>query len=158
MDEAGERRALIVASDTYVDPKLRMLRAPAHDAEQLARVLGDTAIGNFSVTILQNEPEYRLRRSLSQFFRSGGRKDLLLLHLACHGVKDEDGELFFAATDTEIDNLQATAIPADFVNTQMNRSLSRQIVLLLDCCYSGAFARGMRHRADQGILPTMSPI
>jgi caspase domain-containing protein len=151
MDESGERRALIVASDTYEDPKLRMLRAPAHDAQALGRVLGDPVIGNFSATILENEPEYRLRRAIGRFFGKGGRKDVLLLHFACHGVKDEDGTLYFAATDTETDNLQATALPADFVNDEMNRSRSRRIVLLLDCCYSGAFARGMSHRADQGV-------
>jgi hypothetical protein len=141
----------MVASDTYQDPKLGMLRAPAHDAQELARVLGDPAIGAFSVTILQNEPEYRLRRAIGGFFNGVDREDVLLLHLACHGVKDEDGTLYFAAADTETDNLQATALPADFVNSQMNRSPSRRIVLLLDCCYSGAFARGMSHRSSEGV-------
>jgi hypothetical protein len=33
----------------------------------------------------------------------------------------------------------------------MSRSLSRRIVLLLDCCYSGAFGRGMRPRGDDSV-------
>jgi Caspase domain len=108
-------------------------------------------IGSFSVKILTNDHEYVLRRAISAFLTQAGRDDLLLLHLACHGVKDEDGMLYFATSDTETDGLQATAIPADFINAQMNRSRSRRIVLLLDCCYSGAFARGMSHRADPGV-------
>ena len=39
------RYALIVATDTYADPKLRRLRAPARDAEALADVLRDPEIG-----------------------------------------------------------------------------------------------------------------
>jgi hypothetical protein len=43
------RHALIVANYDYQDPGLRQLRAPAHDAEQLARVPRDPAIGAFTV-------------------------------------------------------------------------------------------------------------
>ncbi len=40
---------------------------------------------------------------------------------------------------------------ADFVNRRMNRSRSRRVVLLLDCCYAGAFERGMTARAGAEI-------
>jgi hypothetical protein len=33
----------------------------------------------------------------------------------------------------------------------MNRSRSRRVVLLLDCCYAGAFERGMTARAGTGV-------
>src|SRR5262249_37572495 len=33
----------------------------------------------------------------------------------------------------------------------MNRSRSRRIVLLLDCCYAGAFGRGMTAKAGQAV-------
>jgi hypothetical protein len=47
--------------------------------------------------------------------------------------------------------LGATAVAAEFVNRRMNRSRSRRVVLLLDCCYAGAFERGMTARAGTGI-------
>ena len=147
----GERHALIVASDTHSDPRLSRLRAPAVDAAELARVLSDPAIGAFEVATSLNEPEHRVRRRLSAFFENRGSDDLLVLHLSCHGVKDEDGRLYFATSDTEVEHLDATAIPADFVNRQMTRCRSRRIVLLLDCCYSGAFARGMVGRAGDRV-------
>lgn len=37
----GARNALIVASDSYTDPGLRRLRAPASDAQALLTVLRD---------------------------------------------------------------------------------------------------------------------
>jgi Caspase domain len=148
---AGRRSALIVANDEYQDASLGRLRAPARDAEALARVLRDPAVGAFEVEVISNQPEWRLRRAIGSFFTDRSRDDLLLLHFSCHGVKDDAGQLYFATADTELANLDATAVPADFVNRHMTRSLSRRVVLLLDCCYSGAFARGMLARAGTGV-------
>jgi hypothetical protein len=145
------RSALIVASDRYQDVGLRKLRAPTRDAEALARVLGEPGIGNFDVKVVANAQEHILRREIATFFADRGRDDLLLVHFSCHGVKDDSGQLYFATTDTELRNLDATAVPAEFVNRHMTRSRSRRVVLLLDCCYSGAFARGMVHRAAGGV-------
>lgn len=145
------RSALIIASSSYADPKLRQLRAPQHDAVRLAEVLSDPEIGAFDVMTCVDEPEYAVRRKLASFFGRRGRDDLLLAHFSCHGLKDEDGQLYFATTDTEIEQLEATAVSADFVNRLMNRSLSRRIVLLLDCCYAGAFGRGATARAGGGV-------
>jgi len=148
---AVRREALIVAADSYEDPKLRALRAPARDAQELARVLGDPDVGDFQVEVSLNEPDHVVRRKLSEFFRDRSRDDLLLLHVSCHGLKDEDGTLYFASTNTAVEHLEATAIPSEFVNRQMTRSRSRRIVLLLDCCFGGAFARGMVHRAGESV-------
>ena len=73
------------------------------------------------------------------------------MHFSCHGVKDEGGELYFAMANTLLSRLGATAVAAEFVNRRMNRSRSRRVVLLLDCCYAGAFERGMTARAGAGV-------
>jgi hypothetical protein len=149
----GTRSALIVASDDYVDPGLRRLRAPASDAQALAGVLRDPQIGGFEVRTLLNQPAHEVNLAVEEFFADRQPDDLLLLHFSCHGVKDEGGELYFATTNTKLRRLGATAVAADFVNRRMNRSRSRRVVLLLDCCYAGAFERGMTARAgtDVGI-------
>ena len=143
----GTRSALIVASDDYTDPGLRRLRAPASDAQALAEVLRDPKIGGFQVRTLLNEPAHEVNLAVEEFFADRSPDDLLLLHFSCHGVKDEGGELYFATTNTKLRRLGATAVAADFVNRRMNRSRSRRVVLLLDCCYAGAFERGMTARA-----------
>src|ERR687887_181227 len=96
----ARREALIIAADSYDDPKLRALRAPARDAEELARVLGDPDVGDFQVEVSLNEPDHVVRRKLSEFFTGRSRDDLLLLHISCHGLKDEDGTLYFANANT----------------------------------------------------------
>src|SRR6266700_854125 len=143
----GTRSALIVASDAYTDPGLRQLRAPASDARALAAVLRDPGIGGFEVRTLLNEPAHEVSLAVEEFFADRRPDDLLVVHFSCHGVKDEDGELYFATSNTLLGRLGATAVAAEFVNRRMSRSRSRRVVLLLDCCYAGAFERGMTARA-----------
>jgi beta-lactam-binding protein with PASTA domain len=145
------RDALIVATDQYTDPGLRQLRSPAQDAAQLSRVLGNPEIGAFAVTTVFNQPSYAVNEIVQDFFADRLPDDLLLLHFSCHGVKSEDGELYFATPNTRLQRLDATAVSAEFVNRLMNRSRSRSIVLILDCCYSGAFARGLIARSGDTV-------
>src|SRR5262249_14659256 len=81
------------------------------------------------------------------FFTTGKPDDLLLLHFSCHGIKSEAGELFFATRNTRPTLLRSTAVPAEFVQQCMRTSRSHSIVLLLDCCYGGAFSQGVEVRA-----------
>ena len=145
MDAA--RDALIVAISEYRDPKLQRLRAPAADAESLARVLGEASIGGFRVQLARDEAEAELRRRLARFFTNRRPDDLLLLHFSCHGIKDASGELYLAAVDTEAELLSATGIPSRWLNEQIGHCRSKRIVLLLDCCFSGSFPFGVQARA-----------
>jgi hypothetical protein len=143
----GSRVALVVANDQYGDPGLRRLVAPAQDAAALAEVLGDPAIGGFDVRVLQNESAQDIRLAVEDFFADRSPEDLLLLHFSCHGLKNAAGELFLAVADTKPTRLASTAVAADFVNRQMADSRAQRIALFLDCCYGGAFPRGMVVRA-----------
>ena len=147
----GTRSALIVASSDYADPQLRRLQAPASDARALETVLHDPGIGGFEVRTLLNKPAHEVNLAVEEFFADRQPDDLLLLHFSCHGVKDEDGDLYFAMADTLLRRLAATAVAADFVNRRMSRSRSKRVVLLLDCCNAGAFERGMTARAGGGM-------
>lgn len=66
--------------------------------------------------------------------------------------RDERGELFLAAKDTEIGYmLSATGISSTWLREQIDRSRSRRIVVLLDCCYSGSAPFGMHRRAGDEV-------
>ncbi len=144
---AGQRKALIIANDTYEQEALGDLLAPAADAEALGRVLGDPKIGDFAVQVVHNEPAHIIQAHIEEMFSESRPDDLLLLHFSGHGLKSESGELFFAALNTRPNRLGSTAVPADFVQRCIRTSRSRSVVLLLDCCYGGAFAQGVRVRA-----------
>ncbi|HWH00797.1 MAG TPA: glycogen debranching protein GlgX [Pilimelia sp.] len=142
------RRALIVATQTHRDPGLTDLPGAAADARELAAVLSDPEIGDYAVTTLLDRPTEEVRREIEGFFRSAGNDDQLLLHFSGHGKRaGPTNRLYLCTASTELAYLGATAIEADFVNDQMEQSPSRRILLLLDCCYSGSFAKGLRNRS-----------
>jgi len=141
---AGVREALVIAVGEYKDPRLSRLHSPSVDATKLEEVLSDPTIGGYSVRTLVDESSYTYRQAIEEFFQNRNLDDLLLLHLSCHGIKDDDGRLHFAASDTRRDLLGSTAVSAGFVNKRMERTRARSVILLLDCCYSGAFRPGSR--------------
>jgi hypothetical protein len=144
----GRRRALIVANDQYEHEGLGRLLSPGADADALGQVLGDPQIGGFEVRVVRNEPAHVIGANIEDLFSDSRPDDLLLLHFSCHGLKSESGELFFAAANTRPNRLGSTAVSADFVQRCMRASRSRSIVLLLDCCYGGAFSQGVTVRAS----------
>ncbi|MGH3873573.1 MAG: caspase, EACC1-associated type [Pseudonocardiaceae bacterium] len=147
----GRRLALLIATYQYQDTGLRRLTAPAHDAELLAAVLGDPDIAGFEVTTLINEPHHRVGAAIGDFYRDRRRDDLTLLYFTGHGVKDDDGRLYLAMADTRRDSLLFTALSAEQIDHAMSGCPSRRQVLILDCCYSGAFPAGRLAKADTDV-------
>ena len=149
------RAALVIASYRFDDERLTQLVAPAQDAIALSKVLENPDIGGFEVKTLINQPSHEVNRAIETFFSSRQRDDLLLLYYSGHGIKDSEGRLYFATPDTLSGWPLTTAVPATLVNDVMRRSRSRQQVLLLDCCFSGAFAKGMVAKAGEAIGSTI---
>jgi streptogramin lyase len=143
-DGEGRRRALVVATGTYTDATLAGLRAPGQDAAELAAILEDAAVGGFDVETALDVPADALRRRVAHFCTQGGAGDLALVYISCHGVLDDRGRLYYATTDTDHELLAATAIPAAWLNEQLDDCRCRRQIVILDCCHSGAFAKGAK--------------
>jgi uncharacterized caspase-like protein len=149
---AEDKAALLIASSEYDDPHFRPLKAPAQDVKALSRVLSDPAIGGFAdVKTLLNEPKDALVLAIEEFFDDRNRDDLLLLYFSCHGIKDEDGRLYYATNNTQHKRLVSTAVAAYQVNDLIGKSRSRRKILVLDCCYSGAFSRAFLAKGDAAV-------
>jgi hypothetical protein len=148
---AAGRKALVVATYDYADGGLSRLTAPAHDAESFASVLQDPAIAGFDVTMLVNKPHYEVGEAIADFYGGARRDDLTLLYFTGHGVKDDEGRLYLAMGNTRRAALLFTAISAAQLNDAMDASASRRKVLILDCCYSGAFPAGRTAKSDEGV-------
>ena len=144
---AGVRRALIVATDQYSDPKLTRLNAPAEDARALAEVLRDPDVGAYEVETVLNKTCQEVEIAIARFFQAGARDDTLLVHFSCHGVKDLSGELYFATTDTNLQLLKVTGVSSSVVKDAMEESRASLILCLVDCCYSGAFTKSTKAAA-----------
>lgn len=137
--------ALIIGNNKYNDPKLAPLKTPQADSRELAKVLSAKHIGKFDqVSSLINPSEAKSRRAINAFLSNKKRDDLVLLYFSGHGVIDERGSLFLALKDTQIDSLNATAISSSFLSYELDNCRSKQQILILDCCNSGAFERGTK--------------
>lgn len=137
--------ALIIGNSEYDDTTLAKLESPDSDVRSLAQALRNTEVGGFDeVQEVINKPEAQVRRAISTFFKKRKRDDLLLLYFSGHGVLDDKGRLFLAVKDTQRDLLNATSIPATYISEDMDSCRSKRQILILDCCHSGAFARGTK--------------
>ncbi|MFG1805139.1 caspase family protein [Streptomyces sp. NPDC049040] len=147
----GRRLALLIATYDYQDPGLGRLTAPTHDAEALTGVLRDPDIGGFEVTTLVNAKHHRVGEAIGDLYRDRRRDDLTLLYFTGHGLKDDAGRLYLATADTRCDNLRFTAVSAADIDGAMSDSRSRSKLLILDCCYSGAFPHGTFAKAGTDV-------
>jgi hypothetical protein len=148
------RRALVIANNEYIDPSLIALRSPGSDALTLRRALQDPATADFHVTMIRDKTRQTIAEHLETFFTHATEDDLLLLHISSHSVKDDDGELYFAFRNTQLGKLNSTGLDAAFVRRQIERSNSRSIIVILDCCFSGRFSgRGIPKGSENLKIP-----
>lgn len=119
------------------------MRAPTGDVRALGEVLADSSVGEFDVRTLINRPTGEVAQEIEGFFEHARLSDLLLLYISGHGLLSPTRRLFFATTSTNLKYLRATAIDEGLVRDVMQHSRARSILLMLDCCHSGAFAEGL---------------
>jgi len=147
--DSGQRRlALLIAAAQYQDPSLRGLRSPGRDASALAIILGDRRIGGFDVQTLVDARCHEVQEGIEEFCSGRTPDDQLLVYLSCHGLLDGNGRLYYAATDTRQQSLAATAVSAAWLTERLDDCRARSQILVLDCCHSGAFARGTKGDPD----------
>jgi hypothetical protein len=142
------RHALVLATTDYADQGLRQLRSPARDALDLAAVLADDEIGGFDVTKMLDGTAHEIRVELESFLSDRATDDLVLVYLSCHGLVDARRRLYFAGTDTTKSRLAATGVESRWLLEQMEDCRARRQILILDCCFSGAFALNAKGEND----------
>jgi tetratricopeptide (TPR) repeat protein len=144
MDE--KRYAILIANSQFPEePKFSPLRCPEKDADELAKVLRSEQSNFTDVTVLKNEPYYKILKTISRTFRTGGKDDLYLIYYSGHGKLDLKGSLYLATFDTTIDDLLVTAIEATKILDIPREHFKKKTVLILDCCYSGAIERRFKN-------------
>lgn len=140
----GRYRALLIGNSTYPADahNLQTLKGPVKDIAVLNRALVDPITGLFAdvdVTLLPEATSTRAIRALSKFFGEADRDDVLLVYFSGHGKLDQRGRLHLCMQETETTDLLSTAVSSVRINEFADTSRARNVVIVLDCCYAGAF-------------------
>lgn len=141
MYEAMGTHALLVGVSRFSDPELSALNAPESDVVAFAAVLRDAAQGGFDeVEISVNEDLGIVRDKLVSLFEERRPRDMVLFYYSGHGIVGSDNQLFLATCDTKKERPRARSLVATEIRDIMENSRAGRLVVILDCCHSGAFA------------------
>jgi hypothetical protein len=146
-----ERRfaVLIGSSEFRSDAGLSNLRCPPADVDGMFDLLTSRETGIFpreTTYKLVNRPHYEITKNINVLCRRAGSEDVLLIYYSGHGKQDTLGRLYLATSDTGLDALEASSLAFDALRNLLALSLSRKIIVILDCCFGGlagdSFLRG----------------
>ena len=139
--------ALLIGVSKYGDG-ISPLSAAPNDVEAMQRVLADPKLGGFDEVKPLLDPDLiEMQLEIKWLFANREKEDLLLLFFSGHGITDDNNHLYLTTCITSKDNFDATAVPASFVQKQSLYSRAKRQVMILDCCYSGAFADGWQAKS-----------
>ncbi len=140
--------ALLIGVSEY-EPGLTSLPSAVRDVEAMRQVLANPEMGGFAaadITVLPNPDRQTMENAIYTLFANRQKDDLLLFYFSGHGVVDDGGEFYFASRSTRKDQgrlVPPTAVAAGSVQGWMQQSRSQRQVMILDSCFSGAFAKGV---------------
>ena len=146
---AQRYRALLIGNSVFAEDaaNLTRLEGPQKDVTLLHHALVNERSGMFreeSVRVLLEQPMRTMMREIHTFFADAHRDDVLMLYYSGHGLLDPQDRLYLCASDTVSTALLPTAVSNAFVGDCMAASPTQTTVIVLDCCYSGAFKGGGR--------------
>jgi hypothetical protein len=136
------RKALLIGNASYEDARLRYLKNPRTDVEELGAVLRDPDIGDFAVASLIDATVQEMRISIAHFCMDAEKGDTLCVYYSGHAAKDDEGRLFLGAKDTDLKLLSATGLPAQFLLDELGHSRSQSLALILECRNAAAALLG----------------
>jgi GUN4-like/Caspase domain len=149
--------ALLVGVSEYEEPTLKPLPGATKDVKEIQEILQNPEIGDFpktNIKLLENPDRHQVEEAIYDLFIDLKKDDLALFYFSGHGITDKLGQFYLATHRTRKEGTRVrdiTAVSAKYLQEKMTQSLSEQQVIILDCCFSGAFAKGMTAKSDDTI-------
>lgn len=129
----GKHKAMILVMLNQQDDRAKELLPVGVDTSALEKALRNQDAGCFEVSVLESGSLIEVKAAVEAFFNDCDPEDVLLLYIACQGVKSLDGKMYFAVADTDIHYLISTAVSVEFINDAARSCLSMSKFLLIDC-------------------------
>ncbi|MGH7679335.1 MAG: caspase family protein, partial [Gemmatimonadaceae bacterium] len=139
----GKRRALLIGVGDYDNNGLPALETPPNDIKGLAKLFKDADRCRFDeVDVLPNPRSQEFRERAERLFSNAGRDDLVVFYFSGHGRLHSNGSLLLCATNSS--DLSSTTLPLKELNGFIEQQPIAQVVIILDCCFSGAAGASLK--------------
>ena len=143
-----ERKIALLIGVSEYGEGIPSLSAPPNDVTALQKVLQNSKSGAFDEIIpLINPDPVSMKQSIQRLFKNVAKEDLILLFFSGHGITDDDNHLYLATRLTAKNDFEATSVEASFIQKLSKNSYAKRQVIILDCCYSGAFVNGWQSKS-----------
>ncbi|MBD2490594.1 caspase, EACC1-associated type [Aulosira sp. FACHB-615] len=143
----AKKIALLIGVSQYGEG-IPSLSAALNDVAAMERVLQNPNLGGFEqVERLLNPDAIAMRTAIEKLFKEASRDDLVLFFFSGHGITNDEGHLYLTTRNTVKDYFKSTSVDANFIQQESKNCRAKRQVLILDACYSGAFAQGWRAKS-----------
>jgi hypothetical protein len=138
----NQKVAMIIGVNDYRDERIPDLREAVNDADTVKYTLEKFYDFNEIFTLSNEEATFsKIRNEISRRLGKAGRNDLVLIYFAGHGeqkVNARTGEEtgYILPCDAEYET-SSSYISMSFINEQVNLSDAKDVLLIVDACYSG---------------------
>jgi ubiquinone/menaquinone biosynthesis C-methylase UbiE len=139
------------AYPNFCEDELPSLTTPLNDVQGLRKTLIDPARGRFTrVDVMPDAESQEIRDRIECLIKSASSPGTLgLIFYSGHGLLDSDDRLHLTAKDSRPETWNRT-IPVSDIAKWIRLHSPQQLVILLDCCYSGAGLRDMEVKGPAG--------
>ena len=155
------KHALLIGISSYGEG-LQPIPNALKDVEAMKEVLLDPELGGIpedQIQVLINPGRMDMEMAIESFYFKKNSDDLLLLYFSGHGFRQDDRQFLLSTSQSRKVSWEgrtsiqrSTTLSAKDVRAYMDGSRSRRQLVILDCCYSAAFAVGMTLKKDEGKL------
>ena len=145
--QINRKTALVIGVNRYDDKRIPQLVGALPDAQAVGQTFAD-ALG-YRVVRLNNPTKSQLIAALNNLVTDAQESDSLVVYFAGHGeLVESTGHGYWIPSDGDASNPRSWISNAD-INRVLSAARSRQIAVVADSCYSGAFAKEMSLSGQQ---------
>jgi uncharacterized caspase-like protein len=137
----GQRHAVVIGVNEYADEKIPKLTGAVNDAKEVYEKL--TKFGEFDIPaehfLLDRDATCQgIRKAISDLLWKTAHNHLALFYFSGHGFQDGHGNGYIAPSNIKYDEPFVCGIRMqELRDTILSAKNKDNIVIILDCCYSG---------------------
>ncbi|MEY3240189.1 MAG: hypothetical protein RIR11_1627 [Bacteroidota bacterium] len=139
------QHAFIVGINDY--KYVLTLQTPINDAQKLGSLLEEKY--DYKTHLCENPSGQKLKKYIEKIGEIVKEKDCVLFYFAGHGIATDSEKGikgFIVPTDARINDYN-TLISMSFILDAFSKLKCKHLLVILDCCFAGAFRWAEKHRA-----------